>query len=315
MHGIVAYDLSTWRGFLLPLVVPTLKRLRARPTETSAELFQRLRRIPTTTFLFHVDLTDSSRCPPNRRQLCEGLMQRGWRVLNGDVTDISKRFVQAACSRAGLKVTAASAEGDPDELVIVKTNRNYGGKPEASISLAARALLRIRTEPVQGRADHGYVVCARRDVPRPVWRSPSLVVERYVNNRHNLFYRAYLLAGNVALSEAEEAAWVKTIGRAHRHRLAFFSMTPQGDLKDDLDPDLVPAAVAIARFVSTVRLDYGCLDLLRDESGNFYIVDVNPTPHWGREDEWRIPSFLRQRWKECRQGPSGPVFLLGRNAK
>jgi hypothetical protein len=294
-EGLVVYDRSTWQGFLLPTIAPSARRLEVRIGEDVPRILRRLGAITPSTFVFHVDLTDSSRCPSGRSHLTKALTVRGWRVLNPAFTDVSKRFVQEVCRRAKLNVTAAAEAGHSNEVVIIKTNRNYGGEPEAALDSSTRARLRIVAEPVRARPDHGYIVCTRKEVPAGVWKSPALVVERYVENSSNFFYRAYLLNGHVALSEGEEAALVKTIGRAKRHRLVCFSFSGRGGVIGEVPPDLAGAADAISRFATEARMDYGCLDVLWDGVHGFYIVDVTTTPHWGREDESRILSFLSSK--------------------
>jgi hypothetical protein len=293
---LVVYDRSTWQGFLLPTIAPNARRLEARIGEDPPRILRRLGATTPSTFVFHVDLTDSSRCPFGRSRLTNALTLRGWRVLNPAFTDVSKRFVQKVCRRAHLNVTAAGEAGDPNEVVIMKTNRNYGGKPEAALAPSTRARLRIAAEPVRDSPDHGYIVCTRKQVPAAVWKSPAFVVERYVENSRNFFYRAYLLDGHVALSEGEDPALVKTIGRAKRHRLVLFSFSVRRGVMGEVPPDLAGAADAVSRFAAAARMDYGCLDVLWDGAGGFYIVDITTTPHWGREDEWRILSFMSDKW-------------------
>jgi len=260
--------------------------------ESKDEILQRIPESFTGTFAFHINLTDSSACPRDRVGLVAALRSRGIRTLNADVLDISKRFVQTACQRAGLRTTKASRSGDAAEVLIVKTNRNYGGIPEARLAGAEIDTLMIAAHPIHKQADHGYLVAPRGDLPATAWEDPSLVVERYIENRSQLFYRIYILCDRFAISEGRECARVKTIGRADRQRLLLCSVDAAGHIDAAAPPDLEPAVEAVLGFVSATGMDFGCLDLMRDDGGRFYIVDMNTTASWGAEKEVRIIEHL-----------------------
>jgi hypothetical protein len=285
---VVAYDLSRWQGFLLPVVVPSAARMPVIPGESKNGILARTPEDFKGTFAFHINLTNSSCCPADRAALVADLLDRGIRTLNSHVVDISKRFVQDASRRAGLETTTASQRGDPSELLIVKTNRNYGGKPEARLSNDIRKAFTLAEQITSSQHDHGYLVFPRRDVPAATWEDPNLVVERYIENASNLFYRAYFVCNRFAVSEGREQALVKTIGRADRQRLLLFSINADGTIDSAIPSDLQPAVDAILRFVNVTCMDFGCLDILRDDNDRFYIVDMNATAHWGAETELRI---------------------------
>lgn len=292
---VMAYDLSHWQGFLLPVVVPSTSRMTVVVGESTNDILGRLPANFSGAFAFHINLTDSSRCPESRTELVAELHSRGIQTLNADVLDISKRFVQAACRRAGLMTTTAPPEGDASELLIVKTNRNYGGVPEARLSGDDLDTLAISPHAIHKQPDHGYLVAPRRDVPAAAWDDPNFVVERYIENRSQLFYRIYVLCNRFAISEGRERAWVKTIGRSDRQRLLLFSVDSAGQIDATVPPDLQPAIDAVLRFVSLTGMDFGCVDMMRDDDGRFYIVDMNTTATWGSETEVRIIQHLAPR--------------------
>lgn len=289
---VLAYDLSAWEGFLLPVVVPGTSRMPLAVGESKDAILQRLPEGFSGTFAFHINLTDASRCPQDRAGLVADLLDRGIRTLNANVVDISKRFVQAACLRAGLRTTAASRQGDGSEALIVKTNRNYGGIPEARLTGDALDTLTIAAHVIYKQKDHGYIVAPRRDLPAAAWDDPNLVVERYIENESQLFYRAYVLCNRFAISEGQERAQVKTIGRASRRRLLLFSVDAAGVIDAAVPADLEPAVQAVLSFVNVTGMDFGCLDVMRDDEGGFHIVDMNSTATWGAETEVRIIEHL-----------------------
>src|SRR4051812_48250337 len=100
----VVYEWQAWTDFLITRIVPST-RITAGVLGSAARV---LDAVPANArfFLFHVDCTVTHRFPRDRANLLSGLGRRGITVLNGSVTDISKRRLQATCVRAGLNTTA-----------------------------------------------------------------------------------------------------------------------------------------------------------------------------------------------------------------
>jgi hypothetical protein len=107
------------------------------------------------------------------------LFERYLRVVNGGVLDVSKsRFSEQRL-----------APGDPWEgAVIVKTEANFGGKPEQLLrSLAMKSGLPC--DIPEGPVADGYPVYASpREVPESAWRIPGLIVEKFLPERDERGY-------------------------------------------------------------------------------------------------------------------------------
>jgi hypothetical protein len=85
-------------------------------------------------------------------------------VLNGKVSDISKRRVSRLRLNPG---------DDYDGSVIVKANRNCGGRPEAALAKMGRLAGQHRV------VTEYRVLSSIREVSQEVWQDPDLVVERF----------------------------------------------------------------------------------------------------------------------------------------
>lgn len=109
--------------------------------------------------VLHVDLTV---VPPDHLEV----LGRYPRVINGAVTDISKRRVSR------LRLLPGDAWNGP---VIVKANLNYGGVEEAR--LAERGLL---PESFRTWVRDYAILDSAADVTPEVWAHPGLIVERFV---------------------------------------------------------------------------------------------------------------------------------------
>jgi hypothetical protein len=283
---LIAYDLSEWQEWLLPVIFPAAIRESAVPNETASDILQRIPADFGGTFAFHIDLTFAASCPHRRGDLLLRLAQRGIRTLNADILDISKRFVQAACWRAALNTTSTTRGGDPNEVLIVKTNLNCGGTQEADLPAATREALLIPYVHAHREVDHRYLVLKRAEVPEGAWDADDLVVERYISNSQEVFYRAYLLCNRYAILEFWDKEAVKTLDhdQAECLRIVLFTVNSRGKPHGEIPRDLWSAADAVVRFAWATRMEFGCLDLARDNEGHFYITDMNSTPHGAETD-------------------------------
>jgi hypothetical protein len=182
--------------------------------------------------ILHVDLT---RIPEPYLELA----RRYRRTVNGCVVDIGKRAFSAHIVRPG-----DGYEGP----VIVKTERNYGGRPEARFaarrSVWARAVGHAKRKLPwrlvhELPADAYPIFASPREVPPGVWRNPNLLVQRLLCERHGDLYalRRWTFLGDCEIhnisfgttpivkassgSAREPLGEVPEVLRATRRRLAF----------------------------------------------------------------------------------------------
>lgn len=244
-------------------------------------------------FLPHVDLTDTIQVPLERDRLTRGLRERGVYILNEFVTDISKRRVQQTCARFGLNTTLAQPEGEPGERLIVKTDRNYAGGPEGFLSEEQKAVLGVE-DPTHGlQGCQSYIVTTRCLLNEKVFDDPQLVIERYIDNQDSLIYRAYVLGDRLALAEVTSPALIKKMTPDVSRKNHFLSMAMGASPED---PRLAPIVSVLTHFCEGFGLDFGTIDVVKDDFDRYYIIDVNPTPGW--------------RWPQLRKSQPGVVEHL-----
>jgi hypothetical protein len=273
----VVYEWHAWTNFLITRVVPGATRIAAAVLGSAAQV---VTAVPQTTeaFLFHVDCTFSDRFPRDRAKLIEVLEHKGISVLNGHVTDISKRRLQVVCVRAGMNTTATMESGDAHDLVIVKTNLNSAGVRERCLTWWQRWRLGIElNRTIQGRDD--YRVLCRSDVPRSWWTDQTMVIERYISNSENSWFRAYIFLDRLVISRARCPHLVKRMYHGTERTNSRFLIrngiaVPSGN--DFPIPE--PVLNAVVTLCSNVSLDFGTLDLACDDDGNAFVVDLNVTP-------------------------------------
>jgi hypothetical protein len=282
------YMWPTTKGYYAEKVVPRHLEVRARPSD-SAEVA--CARLPAgiRRFLFHIDMTNSARFPSDRECLLRQLQARSVRVFNAQVTDISKRTVHALTQRIGLPCALALREGDPDELLIVKTDRNYGGRSERLLSGRDRRLLGLTGGIAMIRDTFDYKLMPRAEVPKPWWENPHLVLERYVTSRENRLHRVHVVLNHFAF-------WSGVCDRPIKKIRDCWDTSEYFLRRGQMDSALPPALLrTVYGFAEAFSLDYGALDLVADDAGRYYVIDANSTPWRGTESPERI-AFLQTGW-------------------
>jgi hypothetical protein len=297
--GYVLYQWASQDDFLARQLLPCASSLHATVRDDADTL---IARVPDGAryFLFHINLSVSERFPRARDRFVRELEARGIRALNAHLTDITKRTLHAMCARLGAPDVRAARRGDPREMLIVKTDLNCGGRTERTMRRARRRALKLRAPSHRIRDTRSYRVIERRRVAPGVWDDPTLVVERYIANAARRFHRAYVLREKVVLSEVvcPHVINKNDPGQARRnYRLDGAHATPLSPEPTRADPGLrgsvPPSLVDLAwRAVRGTGLDFGTIDILEDDAGAYYVVDLNTTPYWGKESQDDMTSYL-----------------------
>jgi hypothetical protein len=293
LSPFVVYEWNAWTDFLITKVVTNALRISARLGHDTRRVMAALP-ADTRTFLFHLDCTRTSRFPRDRSSLVTALAGRGVKMLNVSLDDISKRRLQQVCGTIGLNTVGATRQGDPQQLVIVKTDLNSAGVRERYLSRWQRWRMGIRlSETITGRED--YRVLRRCEVPPEWWNDNTLQIERYVTNCENAWYRAYVYLDRLVVSRASSEVPVKRMYHASERSNTAFVIDEDGVTSASASHP-IPSTVlhAIVQLTRAARLDFGTLDLVVDESGEAFVVDLNVTP-FCRDGSEEVISHLQAR--------------------
>lgn len=282
---LYTYEWGTGPNFLLATIAGDAVRIQGTLTESAHEILSRIDE-DCGLFAFHVSMTKTAGLPPSREPIRRALRDRGIRILNEHVVDISKRQLHRVCREASIPCAATAADGDPDEWLIVKTDLNAGGYSERRLSEAARAHFGIRLHPTIS-GEGSYRRLQRRDLDPAVWDAPDVVVERWITNPQDIFYRVYVVGTHVVIVKAKDPELFKTM-RGALPRTAWFIECHTGKLLHGPPPLPMRVMDTLARFRASFGLDFGALDVLQDERGDSYIIDVNSTPYWGGQGHPRL---------------------------
>lgn len=217
---------------------------------------------PGDVCVLHVDLT---RIPAEYATLA-----RSYPVaVNGRFLDNSKRVVS----------TNLVAPGDGCVgPVIVKSDLNYGGSPEAVLErqrstwvakrmASARRRLPWTLRPRLPAQDY-RLYDRRADVPRSVWWNRNFVVERYFEERAEGMYwvRSWVFLGDrgfVRFQGADQRIIKAPAVKVRRN-------------EPDTDPAVLPDAVRQRR--AELGMDFGKIDYIVQD-GQAAVIDANRTPN------------------------------------
>lgn len=273
----VIYEWPALEDMLISRVLPNAPRILAGIHDPVEQICSR---IPHETgfFLFHISATFSAQFPACRPKLIEILRARGIEIINGEVTDISKRAIQQYCRALGLGCTAAAEEGDPDELLIVKTDMNFGAAMERKLPREQRKALSLSFS-WRMRGPGSYKVLPRRSVKASWWRDHALVIDRYIQNRGHRILKLYIVLDRLVLSDAVERGHIKKMDRYISRANSFLTAGETGPAAVHICSDFPASAVRDGlTLASHMGLSFGTLDIVFDDGGNCYVVDVNSTP-------------------------------------
>ena len=293
--AIAVLDWQAWEGFLLRHVLgDDAVRIETDPfREFPSVEFDRLCD-SFTTVCFQITLSVRHRLPLRIRDLTNRFVERGVYVVNGLVQDIRKSALHAHLEAIGLPSLKASPRGAADEILFVKTDLNYGGDLERWLpaeNIAAGGFDHLISQ--EGGA-YRYRTVERRMLQKDVWSDPAIVVERYVTNSEDSFYRVYFSGKQVIIVEAFAPRTIKKLSGDPRDTNY---VTDLEHLKAGTDDHLELNANlkrTVATFVENTPVEFGSIDIVHDGQDNHYIIDLNLTPYAGtRTHDPFLTNFLR----------------------
>jgi hypothetical protein len=261
------YEWGGWNKFLITHAVPAAKRVEVTPGSLLCSFG-----LQTMPAMLHVNLSRPETIFPDYKQWLAVHEETGRPVLNGYCVSLDKWATQEACAAAGLRHVRASAEGDPDEVLILKSRANHCGMHEGLLPADLAGDMAPPPWPYPERIHR----LKRKEIAAEIWDNRQLTVERYISNRQGRFHRAYVVGEYVAVATSTSPQLVKEM--SHDGGVELIStMAAASRPLDHKDP--IAAAYQLAR---AMRVDFAALDLAIDEDEMVYPIDLNTTPHWGK---------------------------------
>lgn len=293
---VAVLEWRAWQGFLLSHVLgDAAERIEVDPfRELPSERFDHICD-SFTMVCFQVNLSVRTRLPLQIRDLTNRFVARGLYVVNGVVQDIRKSTLQAHLENIGLPSAKAAPAGDAGEMLFVKTNLNYGGDLERWLppeNIVAGGLDQLVSPHIGGA--YYYTVMERGRLDPEIWNDPTVVVEKYITNSENSFYRVYFSGQRVVIVKAFAPGVIKKLSSDPRDTNY---VTDLEHLKAGRDHLELSATLKrdVATFVEKTPVEFGCIDMVHDGHDKHYIIDLNLTPYAGtRGADKFLTDFLRE---------------------
>ncbi len=293
---VAVLEWLAWEGFLLAHVLgDDAERIEVDPfRELPSEVFEYICD-SFKTVCFQVNLSLRSRLPLRIRDLTNRFIECGVFVVNGFVQDIRKSTLQTHLETIGLNSVRVTPDGPAHEVLIVKTDLNFGGEPERMAppgSLAAGGLKDLVSPEIRGA--YNYKTVLREMLPAEIWKDSSIMIEKYVSNFENSFYRVYFSGDRVIIVHAFTPGVIKKLSNDPRDTNYVSDLehlkagTDELEISQTLKRDIVT-------FLEQSAIEFGCLDIMHDGNDNHYIVDLNLTPYAGiKPIDPFLTNFLRE---------------------
>ena len=115
-------------------------------------------------------------------------------------------------------------------------------------------------------------------MPAEWWDDRSLVLERYVQNTRNAWYRAFVNFSALTVCEFADTSLVKKVGSSRFLRSWHLNLATDDPFRPEDGGLPGSAAEQLPLFLRAIGLDFGAVDLMTDDDGSAYIIDVNTTP-------------------------------------
>ena len=229
---------------------------------------------------FQINLSVRSQLPLRIRDLTNRFVERGLYVVNGLVQDIRKSTLHAHLEAIGLPSLKAARSGSPDEILFVKTNLNYGGELERLLppqSIAATGLEHFISADIGA---YHYKTVERGMLEESIWNDPAIVIEKYVTNDDDSFYRVYFSGEQIIIVDAFAPDIIKKLSGDPRNTNYAVDLASLKAGTDDL-PMSARLKRDVVTFVEKTPVEFGCIDIVHDGHDNHYVVDLNVTPYAG----------------------------------
>jgi len=273
LDSILVYHWQAWEDFYISHLVDPSCQIQARYTDDFQHIIRHLG--PNIrAVLFQINLSRADLFPQRRRQMVAMLQRRGLVVLNTEVQDITKRNLHRMLKHAGLGSLKAGRSGPAEEMLFLKTNLNFGGMIEQCMTRSLRRIfLPAPPCPIQGWDE--YFAAMRCNVPQAYWSDPSIVIERYIANPEDSFYRVYGFGDAIVVVEGRAPQLIKKLWGRRDEPHHLLTRSQLRSRKTALPRDLQGV---LKRFIAHYPLAYFCLDLVHDGQRH-YIIDLNLTPY------------------------------------
>ncbi len=286
---LVVYHWRGWDGFLIQRIAPNARVLEASPFDSVEDVLGQLPSRPGA-FLFQINCSITRKFPFCREELSEALTEGGWILCNQELVNISKRWLQNHFRSRGCNSVAVDREGPGEELVVIKSNYNWGGVKEREFPKDLRERLGIDEIPPEDLDQKSYRATPRAEVSARWWEDPSVAIEKFIGNGEGYYFRVSIAGPRCHLVKLANPASIKKVGKSRV--VGTWGADFRSELETD-DPHAKRVLAEVRRTSSALGMDFGSMDVVLDDDGVPFVVDVNVTPWFNLQTYFPgLASFL-----------------------
>lgn len=288
---IAIVEWEAWDNFLLPYIFKDAERISVDPfSEASARtILDAARRLDLVCF--QINLSIMSDLPLSLHSIADALRSSDVQTVNALCQNISKHELHGALARCGLPSLRLTKPTTSSCLAIIKSALNYGGvfekKYRKRIPPSAKCAPLVRDD----LGPYSYQVLPANQVPAYAFEDDSIVIERYINNTDDCFYRLYFAGSNRVVVKAHCAGHIKKICGDDRDINYGYSADNSEDALEILPAPILDIGSVLP---AAMKAEYGCIDIVANDDGECYAVDFNSTPHAGLQPpQLDVLDFMR----------------------
>lgn len=240
--------------YLINNIFPEHTKIISQYKQSNKDILSKVQ--PNGLFIFHIDLTCDESYYQDKQDLIKHLKILNMTMLNQHMNDISKKHIQQCCRDININSVTTTQFEDDEELCIIKSNLNCNGIPEGKNII--------------------YSVLPKKQITEHEWNNSELVVEKFIQNKRNIFYRIYKSINRLVISEVVDQKLIKKMPRGVKRVNSFVN------LREDWSNHKFYKIIKQIRDLSIyMKIDFGTFDVVMSDTQDYYIVDVNKTPYWG----------------------------------
>lgn len=286
-YNLAVYNYNSYLNYLINHFKRSVS-IQGKIKQKNQIILDSLKKYDIKYFLFHIDLTVTDDFFINKKELIEVLHLKNIRTINSNLSDIRKTTIQEACKK--IKINNVVDNINENDIIIIKSNFNNGAAKELNLSKNEKTILKLN---YLQESSLSYKIFKKIYIK--VIDNNQYIVEKFIENKQDLFYRAYKLYNRLVVSEVVDKNKIKKMPIGISRQNYFFDLFNLDDHK------FYSIAYQIKKLSDYMNIDYAAFDIVMSDDNEFYIIDINTTPFWGSvasDKDYEIINYLKSALDE-----------------
>lgn len=240
----------------------------------------------TKYFIFHINISNTKNYFSNKEELLNQLSDSNIKSINSNLSDITKIHIQKQCIDLNINNVVYNIR-DTDQ-VIIKSNYNFNNINEYLLSKQEKNILSINLDIMPFK----YIITTKNKISKYDinLENDSIIIEKFVKNDQDLFYRVYKLFSRLVISEVTDKKRIKKMPIGIHRKNYFVDLT-----ENNAGHKFESIIDQINKLSLSMIIDFAAFDIVMSNDHEFYIIDINNTPYWGilKPDDHEMMEYLK----------------------